>query len=362
MINTPQDYRLVTPVGQIDGGILPARDVAADGSAHVLRAEDVCFLAEAASRAWAYYNFFDTHALQASLGASLCLDSSKVNAAHDTLLRCTEYGANRYVFLKAAPMRNEFVANVAGNSAISVVLGAIDPGIASVPNFIGDGASFALDNDDLRKVWYNYRQIGWIVATCSMEASGLALDGIMLCKAGGRRRMHYIDQQPGGWMAVTYATRVYEAWSMYSGTWGTHNGWLEYDYIVGTVKPSIGATSTNIAFAHGGDQALVIIRVESVYQTYDSSSGTLQNTVRYYDALACWGTIDTNGLLQISSFFHDDLTAERIRDFVFGAHGDIPRFNDMPNWRTLRIDIWPVAVFFSDAGINTSGINWQWTP
>lgn len=47
MINTPQDYQLVTPVGVIDGGILPARDVAADGSAHVLRAEDMCFAIEA---------------------------------------------------------------------------------------------------------------------------------------------------------------------------------------------------------------------------------------------------------------------------------------------------------------------------
>lgn len=47
MINTPQDYQLVTPVGQIDGGILPARDVAADGSAHAVRAEDLCFALEA---------------------------------------------------------------------------------------------------------------------------------------------------------------------------------------------------------------------------------------------------------------------------------------------------------------------------
>jgi len=47
MINTPQDYQLVTPVGQIDGGILPARDVAADGSAHALRTEDLCFATEA---------------------------------------------------------------------------------------------------------------------------------------------------------------------------------------------------------------------------------------------------------------------------------------------------------------------------
>ena len=54
MINTPQDYQLVTPVGVIDGGILPARDVAADGSAHTLRAEDDCFLAEAGRRICAY--------------------------------------------------------------------------------------------------------------------------------------------------------------------------------------------------------------------------------------------------------------------------------------------------------------------
>ena len=47
MIESAQDYQLVTPVGQIDGGILPARDVAADGSAHAVRAEDLCFALEA---------------------------------------------------------------------------------------------------------------------------------------------------------------------------------------------------------------------------------------------------------------------------------------------------------------------------
>ncbi len=54
MITQPQDYQLVTPVGLVDGGILPARDVAADGSAHTLRAEDDCFLAEAGRRICAY--------------------------------------------------------------------------------------------------------------------------------------------------------------------------------------------------------------------------------------------------------------------------------------------------------------------
>ena len=48
MITRPQDYLLVTPVGLINGGIIPARDVAADGSAHVLRTEDLCFAIEAA--------------------------------------------------------------------------------------------------------------------------------------------------------------------------------------------------------------------------------------------------------------------------------------------------------------------------
>ncbi len=47
MIDTATDYQYVTPVGQINGGILPARDVAADGSSSVIRAEDLCFATEA---------------------------------------------------------------------------------------------------------------------------------------------------------------------------------------------------------------------------------------------------------------------------------------------------------------------------
>ena len=47
MIESAQDYQLVTPVGVIDGGILPARDVEAGGLAHTVRAEDLCFAIEA---------------------------------------------------------------------------------------------------------------------------------------------------------------------------------------------------------------------------------------------------------------------------------------------------------------------------
>lgn len=47
MITQAQDYQLINPVGIIDGGILPARDVAAGGEAHALRAEDMSFALEA---------------------------------------------------------------------------------------------------------------------------------------------------------------------------------------------------------------------------------------------------------------------------------------------------------------------------
>ena len=48
MITNATDYQYVSPVGIIDGGILPAREVAADGSALALRAEDLDFALEAA--------------------------------------------------------------------------------------------------------------------------------------------------------------------------------------------------------------------------------------------------------------------------------------------------------------------------
>ena len=47
MITQAQDYQLIAPVGIINGGILPARDVAAGGEAHSLRAEDMSFALEA---------------------------------------------------------------------------------------------------------------------------------------------------------------------------------------------------------------------------------------------------------------------------------------------------------------------------
>ena len=48
MISDATDYQYISPVGLINGGILPARDVAADGSSLTVRAEDVDFALEAA--------------------------------------------------------------------------------------------------------------------------------------------------------------------------------------------------------------------------------------------------------------------------------------------------------------------------
>ena len=47
MITRASDYQFITPLGQINGGILPAREVAANGSLNVLRAEDCDFAIEA---------------------------------------------------------------------------------------------------------------------------------------------------------------------------------------------------------------------------------------------------------------------------------------------------------------------------
>lgn len=57
MINDAADYQFITPVGNIDGGILPARDVAADGSKLTLRAEDLCFGIEALNERMSLSNY-----------------------------------------------------------------------------------------------------------------------------------------------------------------------------------------------------------------------------------------------------------------------------------------------------------------
>ena len=363
MIERAQDYQLVTPVGQIDGGILPARDVAADGSAHALRVEDACFLAEAASRAWAYYKFFTSG--RATMAASHCLDAEVVNNAQGLIQQCTEYGASRYVFARTPVVKGEYVMNVGGNTSIDAALGILYQGVASVPNFVGNGVSFALSTDELRKVWYNYRQIGCILAVCPLEASGTPLKGSPSMKAGGRQRYHYRDGTTSSWMTVNSASRVYFASKRYQGVWGDLDGWIEYDFAIGTVKPSSSAATTPIAFA-SGNEALVVMRVTTDYRIYDHTDHTsLVSRTQYFDALACWGAIDANGLLQVSSFVRGDLTAARIRDFVMDAqsgHSDLPTFAYMPEDAYMTIDIWPVAVFFYDQDMDTSGISWNWTP
>lgn len=364
MIATREEYVFNAPPQGIiiDGGILPARDVASDGSWRVLRGEDPCFLAEAASRMWAYRDYFTS--LRAPLfPVSSSIRAYDISSAYYYIIGNSYYPGGNRVFYKNPIGASEFIEGVGGSSGITVALNSLAPGMASVPSFVGDVSAFMPDKplvaDELRKVWYDFRQFGAVLATCDSPR------GYVLCKSGGRTRTHYPDRQPPeteGWVAISggASLNVYEAWTHYTGVWAPNNGWVEYDFTIGTVKPSSSTATTQLSFA-AGNNAVLFLRVVTTYTENDG--GQAVGTETFYDSLGCKATIDADGLLQMSTLAGGELTADFIRGKVFDAHTSLPStYAAMPANRVLSIYVSPAAVFFYDPGIDTSAINWQWTP
>ena len=58
----------------------------------------------------------------------------------------------------------------------------------------------------------------------------------------------------------------------------------------------------------------------------------------------------------------DPLTASGVRALIAGAQGIPVTWNDLPDLSMVDASIEPLALIFHDPGIDTSGINWNWTP
>lgn len=149
MINTPQDYQLVTPVGVIDGGILPARDVAADGSAHAVRAEDLCFALEAVKE-----RDFKQLAPFPSMQPSHVVDRSDWNNVW-SWLRADAYGTHAFAdknVLAISPTEGFSAIPFTSGLGDTLTLPDIYPNAALASCYLADIASAVEDN----KFWCRF--------------------------------------------------------------------------------------------------------------------------------------------------------------------------------------------------------------
>ncbi|MBQ1428774.1 MAG: hypothetical protein IIZ06_03820, partial [Kiritimatiellae bacterium] len=157
MISSRGQYKFVAPPEwmEINGGILPARDVADDGSAAILRGEDACFLAEASFRAKLYRNYGTTYAVP-SVGGEI--DSAVVGGA---LSRIRDYPSHSYNYVKYAipgtpAFEGSYVKDVGTGD---VVQGVISSGVYLFSPATPSGPiPGPLDSDLMRRAYYDLRK------------------------------------------------------------------------------------------------------------------------------------------------------------------------------------------------------------
>lgn len=371
MMNDRSDYAMMTPPQSvaINGGIMPARDVAGGSSWKHLRGEDPCFLCEAARRMFGYRRYlalsgFDpalvtapTDAVEASVLSNL------VTRIHSV---ANSSGGQNWVCVPTPTINDEYNLNVGGTVGFTIAQNTLASGMLSPVTFYADALDFQaggpLVADNLRKLWFDYRKFGSVVSVGSgwMEFASGATD---------RWRSYYANGTLADDTSSAYSSgrnrRVYRADHMGTGVWPSSEH--DYNWTLSTVNPyNIGAsgpkTSTELGFA-AGDDALAIFSVEVLHQV--GSSGSVLDE-HFFDSFACWGQLDGNGILQIRSLGGGSVTGAYIKALVYDRRPTLPTRAAMPTVQgqteMVEISLNPNAAVFYDAEINTSSINWQWTP
>lgn len=197
MISSPSDYLFVdVPSGiGVDGGIMPARDVAGNGSWRVLRGEDPAFLVEAAlerdyarligASGDADFNN-DVDYLQASCGGSL-MDREIRSVRLAEVARMVRYLRPHYASSATLPVvsigQDRYPGAVHdayfGAVPLDLGLGIAEASLASAPADFAAGG--ALRADSVRALYYDFARLRHPAALCVNASEGGASD------SGGRR-------------------------------------------------------------------------------------------------------------------------------------------------------------------------------
>ena len=153
MITRAQDYQTITPVGVIDGGILPARDVEANGSAHTLRAEDRCFAIEAVNERNSVVNYTPSSAADPLPSPSLTNWGEGLDIVHKRLKNAV-FDTGRAIAQSAVFASADHATEK--SSLNDLVSGCVLSSCYSSPTPFSK--RFVLNNDSLRRFYYDLQR------------------------------------------------------------------------------------------------------------------------------------------------------------------------------------------------------------
>lgn len=350
MITTRSQYKYAIPPESmvIDGGIMPVRDVAGDGSWRVLRGEDACFLLEAAKRAQLYR----AYGASVSPGeVDIAVRAADVRSAISGIVNYPshQYSGIKYSYQGPPELNYSYVMDVGTGDVVNAVLSnARSPFVpASSPSDVSGG----LYADVMRKAYYDLRKSGFFVYTGSI---GWTYYGSIVCATKGyswsedkgwELDSQSTDQmQPPVWNVATISKRYYQ-----TGTGAD----VTYNWTLTKLPPVYGSVPTSLSPLGMGDvDCYAVFTVSVSFSSLGGSSAT------YNDAIVRGCIINADGVVQLAT----PLTAQDVRGAVNGARGVPVEWGDVGNGEGVGISASPCAIIFYDPGIDTSGIDWEWQP
>lgn len=348
MLSSASEYKIITPPAGIviNGGILPARDVASGDASNVLRGEDACFLAEAAARMRRYSGTSGTPSWTVGMfpGRSLFVDVIP-HIHHDWNGRVWPKSMN---VKSSASSGNgwRYVADAAqdGDTPVTdvrLVDGSLDSASQSVAaSWTASASDFSyggpLVADSVRKL---YKDLEMATYLFQYPANFSAV----ITPNGSETTTSYVDDGQGGapetetvayggWTDVYYAensTTPYARW--YSEVYN----WSVREMLVNGVDGLLGALSPDVTIWMSVE---VTLNGDTHYDTFISDAGAANGNV------VC------------------EIDSQTIRNAALQAHGVSSTPSSMGDGDVVNIRCGLIGGVFVDGDIDIAQLGWNWNP
>lgn len=374
MLNTPSDYKYTIPETGIiiDGGIMPARDVANDGSWKILRGEDPCFLSEAARRCKLYRRYCDskdedpvpvgrevTKELRA--GPYVDLRGRLVDAARG------QEGEGQFAmpFNPTIKPRNIIALKADATQAPSVTWQEVINGsfvnspLHSVSISGNTPPGDSLLADYVRSRFYDFRKLGKIF---SMDFRKLRWSATPTWTTRRKERVYNPDTQK---YEIIERTLNYEGEIYGSHVYEAPNYYKNYDYDIEQsfadwelrqILPAdfqSGDVATALNAIYDAREPVAITALFAGLGHY--ADRTSSSWVQFCIPQSCH--LDDNGIVTLDS----SLTASEVRYLVSNAmRWSISMQPKVDKRITMEPDV--SVLLFSDPALDTTAIPWRWTP
>ena len=310
MLDRASDYKYTIPEAgiTIDGGIMPARDVANDGTWKILRGEDPCFLSEAARRCRLYRYYCDTgsedpvpvdrHVTSKVRAAPFVDIAARIAQAADG----PEYDGTKYAMPFSAALKTGNIIQIRTGTAQDsgtwqeIVNGTYYNAPLHTETFTGYMPGDTLAADSIRSYFYDIRKLGAICAPNIRQRRWTTTPANVRYEydaATGTIVQHY--QRSDG---VVYGDYVYRSLNRY---WPSQTPTQEFaEWELRQIRPNdfeSGDTSTALSVLADAREPVSVTALFAVVGYH--STRTTSTWTQYCIPRSC--TIDANGIVTLDA-------------------------------------------------------------